>query len=56
VGSNLVSSKVRDGNGVKTMPGSVKVEDRSHPILVHSIKRKIQAAKWGNTKKKFIEV
>ncbi len=32
MGSNLVSSYILDGNGVKTMPGRLM-----YPILVHSI-------------------
>jgi hypothetical protein len=48
VGSNLVSSKILDGNGVKAMPFL-------HPILVHLKNKKIQAAKWDTPKNIFVK-
>ncbi len=45
VGSNLYSSKILDGNGVKAMPGSIP-EPNSGTLY-----KTIQVTKWGISKK-----
>jgi hypothetical protein len=47
VGSNLASSKILDGNGVKIMPGSIPAPNPGS----FENKKKIQVDKWGTPKK-----
>jgi len=44
VGSNLVSSNTLDGNGVKTMPGSIPAPKSG------SLQKKIHVTKWAHQK------